>query len=135
MTNKSVLPLPTPPFDFSTEECEDASDKRTEVAKLAEEFATKNLTLQERMEAILKMISGKSGEEEAEEEEENPIIHRPTPSRHAAAVVADGFLAIGEMTGKACKRMRKRMRALLSTEEYANPLINDHSCVFASRPC
>ncbi|KAL3091943.1 hypothetical protein niasHT_030360 [Heterodera trifolii] len=70
MTNQSVLPLPTPPFDLSTEECEDANDKRTEAAKLAEEFATKNLTLQERMEAILKMISGRSGEEGAEEEEE-----------------------------------------------------------------
>ncbi|KAL3075377.1 hypothetical protein niasHT_033607 [Heterodera trifolii] len=49
MTNQSVLPLPTPPFDLSTEECEDASDKRTEAAKLAEEFAIKKLTLQERM--------------------------------------------------------------------------------------
>ncbi|KAL3109036.1 hypothetical protein niasHT_012598 [Heterodera trifolii] len=41
----------------------------------------------------------------------------------AAAVVANGFLAVGEMAGEACKRMRKRMRALLSPEEYANPLI------------
>ncbi|KAL3099151.1 hypothetical protein niasHS_001768 [Heterodera schachtii] len=70
LTNQSVLPLPTPPFDLSAEECEDADDKRTEAAKLAQEFASKNLTLQERMEAILKMISGRSGEEEAEEEEE-----------------------------------------------------------------
>ncbi|KAL3103992.1 hypothetical protein niasHT_020685 [Heterodera trifolii] len=73
LTNRSVLPFPALPFEcLSTSESENemANDEPTEAAKLAEEFATKNLTTKERMEAILKMISGRSGEEGAEEEEE-----------------------------------------------------------------
>ncbi|KAL3095829.1 hypothetical protein niasHS_005588 [Heterodera schachtii] len=82
LTNRSVLPFPASPFEcLSTSESENemANDEPTEAAKLAEEFATKNLTMKERMEAILKMISGRSGEEGAEkqgeeEEEEEKMV-------------------------------------------------------------
>ncbi|KAL3102684.1 hypothetical protein niasHT_027772 [Heterodera trifolii] len=41
----------------------------------------------------------------------------------AAAVAVDGFLAVGEAIGEACKSMRQGMRALLSPEDHANPPI------------
>ncbi|KAL3079553.1 hypothetical protein niasHT_037115 [Heterodera trifolii] len=72
LTNRSVLPFPAPPFEcLSTSESEyEMENEPTEAAKLAEEFANKNLTMKERMEALLKMISGRSGEEEGAVEEE-----------------------------------------------------------------
>ncbi|KAL3079575.1 hypothetical protein niasHT_037137 [Heterodera trifolii] len=73
LSNRSVLPFPAPPFEcfsMSESENETANDEPTEAAKLAEEFANKNLTMKERMEAILKMIRRRSGGEEGAEEEE-----------------------------------------------------------------